>query len=90
MKATYQPQTDSFYFYFKAGVQSARQEEVAPETLLDFDAEGNLIGVEVYGDAARRVDLSEVSVERYADDTGEGAVLSFGTRFLTEQRKAVG
>ena len=88
VKVTYQPETDSFYFYLREGEESVRQEEVAPETVLDFDAEGNLIGVEVYGDGARRVDLSSIGVERYADATGIGASLRIETGFLAEVRKA--
>ncbi len=89
MRITYQPETDSFYFYLKEGGSVERTEEVAPETNLDFDAQGNLIGVEVYGDAARRIDLEGVVVERHADKTGEGALLKFGTEFLTQARRAV-
>lgn len=50
MRITYQPQTDSFYLYLRERVPSARQEEVAPETVLDFDEEGNVVGIEVYGE----------------------------------------
>lgn len=63
MKATYHAATDSLYIELmdKPGTDS---EEVAPETVLDFDEEGNVIGIEVYGDAARRVDLTEMRLER--------------------------
>ena len=89
MKITYQPQTDSsFYLYLKEDAKSARSEEVAPETVLDFDEEGNVVGIEIYGHAASRVDLGELRAERYADDTGEGAIFSVGTEFLTQQREA--
>ena len=63
MKATYYAAIDSLYIELM-DKPSADSREVAPETVLDFDEEGNVIGMEVYGDAARRVDLTEMRLER--------------------------
>lgn len=80
MKASYYPQTDSFYLGLidKAIEES---EEVAPGTVLDFDAEGNVVGVEIYAGAASRVDLSKLRLER-KPEKGSGAALSLDTTFL--------
>ena len=47
MKITYDPEVDAFYLYLldiRAGGVD-RSEEVAPSTVLDFDKEGNLLGI---------------------------------------------
>ncbi len=64
MKISYDPKTDALYLSLidKPGADA---EEVAPETVLDFDEEGNVVGLEIYGDAARRVDLSRLETEGF-------------------------
>ena len=48
MKTTYDPQADAFYARFAAdGVEIADTKEVAPGVMLDLDAKGDLIGMEV-------------------------------------------
>lgn len=56
-------------------------EEVAPGTVLDFDAEGSVVGIEIYAGAAARVDLSKLRLER-KPEKGSGAALNLGTTFL--------
>ncbi|MBN1248325.1 MAG: DUF2283 domain-containing protein [Anaerolineae bacterium] len=61
MKFHYYPETDSLYIDLaeRAGVDS---EEVAPGVVLDFDAEGNIVGIDI-DHASRVVDLSRLEAE---------------------------
>lgn len=56
MKLRYYSDTDTLYVAFRdvVGVES---EEVAAGVVMDFDAEGEAVGLEIE-DASRRVDLS--------------------------------
>jgi uncharacterized protein YuzE len=48
IKTTYDPEADAFAAHFApAGAVAAETREVEPGVMLDFDAEGNVIGVEV-------------------------------------------
>lgn len=80
MRVSYYPDTDSAYISLSdsPGVDS---EEVAPQTVLDLDARGNVVGIEIYGDAAERLDLSQVRLERNPEK-GIDAALTLDTKFL--------
>ncbi len=55
MRTSYDPEADAMFVWFAPeGTQSSRTEEVAPGVLLDFDASGAVIGVEVL-DVRQRV-----------------------------------
>jgi uncharacterized protein YuzE len=62
LRMSYDPDADAFYLSLTeipvGGIH--RSEEVAPATVLDFDEEGNLVGVEVYAGVTERVDLSSL------------------------------
>jgi uncharacterized protein YuzE len=48
MKNSYDPEADAFYARFAAdGVEITDTKEVAPGVMLDLDANGNLVGLEV-------------------------------------------
>lgn len=53
MKATYDPKTDTLTLELAPG-PVAESDEDKPGVILDYDAQGNLIGIEVL-DASRRI-----------------------------------
>lgn len=61
MKFHYYPETDSLYIDLseKVGLDSR---EVAPGVVLDFDAEGHLVGIDI-DHASRVVNLSRLEAE---------------------------
>ncbi len=63
MRATYFPDTDSLYISL-IDKPPKESEEVASDTVLDFDEDGNVVGIEIYGNAAKWVDLTEMRLER--------------------------
>ena len=61
MKFHYYPETDSLYIDLSEKV-SANSKEAAPGVVLDFDAEGHLVGIDI-DHASKIVDLSRLEAE---------------------------
>ena len=61
MRVSYHEDTDSLYVHLKR-TPTVESEEVAPETVLHFDEDGNVTGVEIYSEASDRADLEEIEV----------------------------
>jgi uncharacterized protein YuzE len=54
MRTSYDPEADAFYARFSPdGVEIAETKEVAPGAMLDLDASGQLVGIEVLSVAVR-------------------------------------
>ena len=60
MKFHYYPETDSLYIDLSEKA-SADSQEVAPGVVLDFDAEGRLVGIDIEH-ASQVVDLSRLEM----------------------------
>ena len=58
MKLNYYPDTDSLYIDLSARPSTASG-EVSEGIVLDYDAEGNLVGIDI-DNASRKLDLSEL------------------------------
>ncbi|PYL08026.1 MAG: hypothetical protein DME33_08540 [Verrucomicrobia bacterium] len=58
MKLSYYPDTDSLYIDLSAK-PSAESREVSEGVVLDYDIEGNLVGIDIEN-ASRKLDLSQV------------------------------
>jgi uncharacterized protein YuzE len=58
MKLNYYPETDSLYIDL-ASRPSAESQEVSEGVVLDYDADGNLVGIDI-DHASRKLNLSEV------------------------------
>jgi uncharacterized protein YuzE len=58
MKLNYYPETDSLYIDLSAR-PSVDSREVSEGVVLDYDEEGNLVGIDI-DNASRKLDLTEV------------------------------
>lgn len=58
MKLNYYPDTDSLYIDLSTR-SSVQSREVSDGVVLDYDDEGNLVGIDI-DNASRNLDLSEV------------------------------
>ncbi len=68
MRMSYDPDADAFYLSLTEipGGTVHRSEEVAPATVLDYDEDGNLLGIEVYAGVVERVDLSHLVTKGFS------------------------
>jgi uncharacterized protein YuzE len=66
MKLNYYPETDSLYINLseKASIES---KEISEGVVLDYDAEGNLVGIDI-DNASKKVQLKELVLSRLPGD----------------------
>lgn len=60
MKLSYYPETDSLYIDLSAKA-SVESREISEGVVLDYDVEGNLVGVDI-DNAAKKLNLNELIV----------------------------
>ena len=66
MKIAYYPDTDSMYIDLSAK-SSVENKEVSPGVVLDFDADGNIVGIDI-DNANKKLDLSEIILNKMPTD----------------------
>ena len=62
MKIAYYPDTDSMYIDLKAN-RSVESKEVSPGVVLDYDEDGNLVGIDI-DNASKKLDLKELILSK--------------------------
>lgn len=62
MKLNYYPETDSLYIDL-AEKPSTETREISPGIVLDYDAQGNLVGIDI-DNASRKLDLKTLVLTR--------------------------
>jgi uncharacterized protein YuzE len=62
MKLNYYPETDSLYIDL-AGRSSAESKEVSEGIVLDYDSEGNLVGIDI-DNASKKLDLKKLTLTK--------------------------
>jgi len=62
MKLSYYEETDSLYIDLSSK-NSVDSKEVSEGVVLDYDAEGNIVGIDI-DNASRKLDLKEVNINR--------------------------
>jgi len=62
MKIAYYPETDSMYIDLSAK-QSTESKEVSLGVVLDYDSDGNLVGIDI-DNASHKLDLKELILSK--------------------------
>jgi uncharacterized protein YuzE len=66
MKLNYHQDTDSLYIDLSSKT-SVESREISDGVVLDYDADGNLVGIDI-DNASAKVDLQEISLSRITVD----------------------
>ena len=66
MKIAYYPETDSMYIDLSSK-ESSDSNEVSPGIVLDYDSEGNLVGIDI-DNASKKMDLKELTLSKIPVD----------------------
>jgi len=70
MKLQYYPETDSLYMDLNTR-PSAESREIADGLVVDFDAEGNIVGIDI-DHASRKFHLRKLEIESLPVPSGRG------------------
>jgi len=60
MKLIYYPDTDSLYIDLSSKT-SVDSREISPGIILDYDSEGNLVGIDI-DNASKKIDLKDLTL----------------------------
>jgi uncharacterized protein YuzE len=71
MKLNYYPETDSLYIDLSEKT-STESREISEGVVLDYDAEGNLVGIDI-DNASSKVQLKELSLKSLPSDIHSAA-----------------
>lgn len=63
MKVSYDPKTDSLSVVLKANALVAESDEDKPGVILEYDAEGNLVSLEILDTSKRVTEAREVEFQ---------------------------
>jgi len=66
MKLNYYPETDSLYIDLSEK-SSAESKEISEGIVLDYDIEGNLVGIDI-DNASKKIQLKELILSRLPSD----------------------
>jgi uncharacterized protein YuzE len=66
MKLNYYPETDSLYIDLSEK-RSTESREISEGVVLDYDAEGNLVGIDI-DNASKKVQLKELTLKKLPVD----------------------
>lgn len=66
MKLNYHPETDSLYIDLAEG-DSAESREVSAGVVLDYDKDGNLVGIDI-DHASKKVNLGKLILSKFPSD----------------------
>ena len=61
MKLNYYAETDSLYIDLSAKT-STESKEISPGIILDYDSEGNLVGIDI-DNASKKLDLRDLTLD---------------------------
>jgi uncharacterized protein YuzE len=67
MKLNYYPETDSLYIDL-VNRASAESREISDGVVLDYDTDGNLVGIDI-DNASRKLDLKELVLSKLPAET---------------------
>ena len=70
MKLDYYPDTDSLYIDLSER-PSVESQEVSTGIVLDYDADGNLVGIDI-DNASRKVRLDELTLDKFSVPAQDG------------------
>jgi uncharacterized protein YuzE len=71
MKVNYYSETDSLYIDLSEKT-SVESKEISEGVVLDYDAEGNIVGIDI-DNASKKVELKELTLSRLPADIREVA-----------------
>jgi YD repeat-containing protein len=69
MKVSYDPTTDTLTVVLRQGVTIAESDEARAGTILDYDADGNLVSIEILDASQRVTDARKFEYETISPDS---------------------